>query len=169
MSCWPAKMCNMPISEAIEDSSGLLSVSAYRVTDPAGGVRSHKGAGVERRRDPRVPYYARVSLRERDEHYFHPAHNLSLGGLFLQAECVLPMATPVELELPDPRGGQPLRLLGQVAWRQLGSPPSGHGPLTQPLVLAGMGIQFAPLDEQAREQLHAFILHAGAWGRRQGA
>lgn len=123
---------------------------------------------MERRRDPRVPYYARVSLRGLDEHYFHPAHNLSLGGLFLQAEFALPLSTPVEVELPDPRGGTPLRLSGQVAWRQTGTSTRHTEQAAPPPVLSGMGIQFGPLDEVSRTRLQAFILNARAWGQVQG-
>lgn len=122
----------------------------------------------DRRSDSRVPFYAEVRLLGRDELYYHPASNLSLGGVFLRTEFPLAVGTAVQLELPPQPAhegtvweGQALKLKGRVAWCQAGSKPGTPEAMAIPPILSGMGIKFVGLQELDIAQLRLLIQQKG--------
>lgn len=112
---------------------------------------------IERRRDPRVPFYAEVQVVGRDESYFHPANNLSMGGVFLKTEFPLPVGTLVNLHLPTIPSEGDVLVPGMVAWCQAGARPGTPEALADPPILPGMGIKFRNLEDGLRGKLHQLI------------
>jgi len=114
-------------------------------------------ADHERRVFHRLPFYAEVKVEGTSEVYFHPASNLSMGGVFLNTEFPLSIGTQVFMEIENPIGGGILRLEGEVAWRQDGAKEGTPEALAQPPIQVGMGIAFKRMTPSMRDQLRAAI------------
>jgi len=79
--------------------------------------------------------------------------NLSTGGLFLATMVPLPVGTPLALEFLLPATSQPIHCQAKVAWINL---PER---LVNPLLPAGMGVQFLDLPATNLAALREFIKH----------
>ncbi|PNU21819.1 two-component system response regulator [Geothermobacter hydrogeniphilus] len=77
--------------------------------------------------------------------------NLSVGGLFLETEQVLPVASPLSLEFLVPGAAEPVVCQGQVAW------VNAAGSRIKRNLPAGLGVQFSDLSSGDQNQLREFI------------
>lgn len=165
-------------SHAMSNHTTLESVLSGQASSPHGSpdhthidhitadyATSHPS---DRRSDARVPFYAEVRLLGRDELYYHPASNLSLGGVFLRTEFPLAVGTAVQLELPPQPAyegtvweGQALKLKGRVAWCQAGCKPGTPEALAVPPILPGMGVKFVGLQDLDIARLRLLIQQKG--------
>lgn len=78
--------------------------------------------------------------------------NLSRGGLFVEAECSLPVNTRVTLEFQLPETKVSLSPSAQVVW-QTAAAVGGQ---------RGMGLRFLALDRTSARQIDAFVLERAA-------
>ena len=77
--------------------------------------------------------------------------NLSLGGVFLETNRLLPSKSELDLEIELPGRDQPIRCRGRVAWVNDPAKPSKlHLP-------GGLGVQFIDLHSDDLESLRVFI------------
>jgi len=74
--------------------------------------------------------------------------NLSRGGIFVEADAVMPSETEVELEFELPEADLPLHSTARVIWARQGDP---QGPRS------GMGLQFLAIDREASQQIDSFV------------
>jgi len=68
----------------------------------------------DRRQHARVPYGAWVTVRHGSDKSFYLSQNLSLGGVFLRSDVLLPIGTDVELLLVIEGQRDPIALIGNV-------------------------------------------------------
>jgi uncharacterized protein (TIGR02266 family) len=82
-----------------------------------------------------------------------PGHilNLNGGGLFIAADRLFPMDTPLELEISLPRCSVLLRCRGQVAW--VNHPEW----IKAPNLPSGMGVRFCELKSDQVEEIRNFV------------
>jgi len=83
--------------------------------------------------------------REEERQVEARTRNLGEGGVFIEMADPPPKGTIVEIEFAPPGGGEPVRTLGIVRWNT-GGPPA-----------PGMGVRFAPFDEEERRRLAALV------------
>jgi len=100
------------------------------------------------RRSPRLNHEVMASVSS-EEHgsYSGWGTNLSLGGVFLNAQGAPPVGTRVSVLLQLP-GAHECKLFGRVVWSQ----PSGPG-VDEP----GMGIEFLEVDEPTRSTVREIV------------
>lgn len=72
---------------------------------------------------------------------------LGENGCFLASYDLLPVGTPLEIEMRASLGGLPLRVKGVVVWNHTGQQPDEQG----------MGIQFIDLNSQQRQLLFSRV------------
>jgi uncharacterized protein (TIGR02266 family) len=137
------------ISEIVATAfSGAQSASAAAAPDVT------PAAEPERRSEMRV--FLEVPINLRSEHRLLTASmsNLSVGGVFIRSEDVLPVGRAVELtfNLPE-RGG--LTAHGVVVWQRPAS--VGGSP--------GFGVRFTDIAEPARKVLDDFVRRTGRAAR----
>jgi hypothetical protein len=112
----------------------------------------------------RVPFDRpiRISTSEKAEHF--RAGNLSLGGMFVQAERPPVVGDRVVVAL---EAGSRTLPLGQaeVVWRRSGSNPGEQ----QPLPRLGFGLKFLDLEPGARSLVEAVVKHGGTSSARVGS
>lgn len=101
----------------------------------------------------RVPVDFATAERQLATHY---TVNLSPGGLFVETEEVLPVDTPLSLQVRFPASGRSLTCRGRVAWLN-----SGKNGRKQAHLPAGMGIEFAQLATDQLTLIKGFLA-AGA-------
>ena len=77
--------------------------------------------------------------------------NLSIGGIFLETEQVLPVETLLTLEFLVPGGDNPIVAKGQVTWIN-----SGVDPVNSDLP-AGFGIRFLELEQNEEWLIRNFL------------
>lgn len=77
--------------------------------------------------------------------------NLSVGGIFLETEHCLPVATRLILEFLLPSGEKTLRVKGQVSWV---NPTAGA---VDPSLPAGFGIHFIELEREQERWIREFL------------
>jgi uncharacterized protein (TIGR02266 family) len=106
-------------------------------------LRSPSQAGLAR-----VDIETNVRIRTADIEAWGLSCNLSRGGIFVEADAVMPSATEVELEFELPEVNLPLRSTARVVWAREGGP---HGSRS------GMGLQFLAIDREASQQIESFI------------
>lgn len=100
------------------------------------------------RRAPRLQHEMMVQVASGGSTFSGWGTNLSLGGVFVNAQSVLPAGSPVDVLLHLP--GQPrCKLSGRVAW----SAQPGPG-VDEP----GMGIEFIEVDEETRQLVGAMVV-----------
>jgi uncharacterized protein (TIGR02266 family) len=114
-----------------------------------GSPETAQGEGSERRQYPRVPVALNGSVRTENHFFASKTENLSVGGLFLATENLLPVGQHLELviQLPD---CPPIELTGEVRWVR-GLQPGKK--LTGP----GMGVMFRDVPERARKAIENYL------------
>jgi uncharacterized protein (TIGR02266 family) len=100
-------------------------------------------AGLER-----VDVETNVRIRTADIEAWGLSANLSRGGIFIEADAVMPSQTEVELEFELPETGGPLHSTARVVWAREGASPSSR---------SGMGLQFLAIDREASRQIETFV------------
>ncbi len=112
---------------------------------------------------PRVPFERPLRIREGGRVVRLKAENLSLGGMFVQAEQPLDVGARIKVSLES---REQALLLGEaeVVWRRSGSYP-GEGKLGS----HGFGLRFLNLEPTAQSLVEAVVRHGGTsqfqWGR----
>jgi uncharacterized protein (TIGR02266 family) len=98
----------------------------------------------EKRQHNRVTISAVVNLSSEDNFYAGAARDISVGGLYVEAETGLPIGTEVTalLKLPS----KVLSLRAEVVWSAKGSKTTG------------MGLRFLNLPAHAKREIEAFML-----------
>jgi len=106
-------------------------------------LRASKESGLAR-----VEVETNVRIRTADVEAWGRSTNLSRGGIFVEADAVIPSDTEVELEFQLPEAGPPLQSTARVVWARDGEP---QGPRS------GMGLQFLAIDRTASQQIETFV------------
>jgi uncharacterized protein (TIGR02266 family) len=95
----------------------------------------------------RVQLETTVHIVHEDGEHWGTARNLSRGGIYVEADCPMPLATEVALEFRLPDAKHPLASTAHVIW---------HGPREDGRP-GGMGLQFLALDRATAEEIDSFI------------
>jgi len=106
-------------------------------------LRSPNYAGLAR-----VEVETNVRIRTADVEAWGLSANLSRGGIFVEADAVMPSETEVELEFELPETEQPLHSTARVVWAREGETPGTR---------SGMGLQFLALDREASRKIETFV------------
>lgn len=77
--------------------------------------------------------------------------NISAGGLFVKSDDLLPIGSPIALELMDGAPSAPLKLTGRVVGHVTRWQAKTHGRTP------GMGIQFDPLTAESQKRLDKLL------------
>ena len=89
------------------------------------------------REHQRIPYNVQVQFRTASSFLVAYSVNLSRGGLFLEADKVVPVGTEVKLQFSVPGAG-PMLIRGRVTWIR------GEDAVDGP---AGMGLEFEDIGD----------------------
>jgi hypothetical protein len=111
---------------------------------------------VHQTRLHRVPFDRPIRISNGERAELFRAGNLSLGGMFIQAERPPVVGDRVDVSL---EAGSRTLPLGQaeVVWRRSGSSPGDQ----QPLPSLGFGVKFLTLEPGARSLVEAVVKHGG--------
>jgi uncharacterized protein (TIGR02266 family) len=123
------------VAKPISRMALVESVSRY--------LRSPSQFGLER-----VEVETNVRIRTADIEAWGLSANLSRGGIFIEADAVMPSETEVELEFELPEAKVPLHSTARVVWAREGSPQGSR---------SGMGLQFLAIDREASQQIDSFV------------
>jgi uncharacterized protein (TIGR02266 family) len=123
------------VSKPISRMALVESVSRY--------LRTAANSGLTR-----VEVATNVRIRASDVEAWGRITNLSRGGIFIEADAVIPSETEVELEFELPETGQQLHPTARVVWAREGSAPGAR---------SGMGLQFLAIDRDATQQIETFV------------
>jgi uncharacterized protein (TIGR02266 family) len=123
------------VAKPISRMSLVESVSRF--------LRSSPRPGLER-----VDVEARVRIRSADVEAWGRVQNLSRGGIFVEADAVMPSETEVELEFELPDAEAPLHSTARVIWAREGSAHDSR---------SGMGLQFLAIDREATRLIESFV------------
>lgn len=117
------------------------------------GVRAVLPAdvGPERRGGPRVNVDAPLEFQRLPAFQKAPIFNLSARGVFIQTTAPFEAGEQVVLRFQVPGQEAPVKVVGQVVWRN--ADPGKRGG-------AGMGIQFVDLSAADREAIERHLVHA---------
>ncbi len=137
--------------------AGLLRRAMGAAADsrftPPHGVPAAVESGASRRQHRRIGIKAHLAYGSAHEFlYAGEMENLSLGGLFVATDNVLPVGREVDLSLTFPDTA-PLTLHAVVVWRR---EADGRG---QP---AGLGVRFVDLDPATEEAIEWHLSRAEA-------
>jgi uncharacterized protein (TIGR02266 family) len=100
----------------------------------------------------RVALEAEVQIVHDQQERRGTARNLSRGGIFVEADHTMPLATEVALEFRLPEAKRSLAPTAQVIWHR----PRANG------LPHGMGLQFLALDSAAAEAIDSFVYERAA-------
>jgi len=103
---------------------------------------------MDQRKDPRVPGAVPVRLTFAGTERFLEAftENVSLGGVFVQSDSVVPQGTRLDLTI-ELSAGKGIRAVGEVAWCR---PASADAP-------AGLGVRFVEMAPAYRQWLEGAV------------
>lgn len=95
----------------------------------------------------RVPFEAEVQIEHHGTERRATARNVSRGGIYVESDPLMALATEVQLcfELPDDE--DPVSPTAHVVWRREGD--AGRA--------GGMGLQFLALDRASAERIDTFV------------
>ena len=96
----------------------------------------------------RVEVETNVRIRTADIDAWGLVTNLSRGGIFIEADAVMPSETEVELDFELPEANLPLHSTARVVWAREGGPQGSR---------SGMGLQFLAIDREASRQIESFV------------
>lgn len=101
-----------------------------------------------RRTDPR--YERRLAIEMLLEGRRQPAttRNISLGGMYVEADAPLPMGTTVQVRFHVPTQAEPIEVTGDIRWVD---------PSSSPATPTGMGIRFHGLRARDVWALNRFF------------
>lgn len=102
--------------------------------------------GDERREHERYPTELSVDVKTGENFLFAYITNISEMGIFIRSDDPLPIGTEVSLSFASPGGETSVKVEGTVVWINPVR-PSGDNPNP------GMGVRFADLTPELREQL----------------
>ena len=103
-------------------------------------------SGLERAR-PRVAIRLPVQLSTDLMLLSGQAHNISRGGIYVEAGCEIPTKTRVEVQINLPELDCTISPKGEIVWHCEGQQPGSRG----------MGIQFVHMAQQEMRALDTFI------------
>lgn len=109
-------------------------------------VNRFLASGLDRKR-PRLAVKLPVQLRNDLLNARGTVYNISSGGLYLEAECELPLHSRVALEMPLPELEQTLSAIAEVVWQRVGREPGS----------TGLGLRFSSLEDQTMRALLRFL------------
>ena len=109
-------------------------------------ARRFLSTGLERSR-PRVLVELPVQITNPILTTSGRAHNISRGGVYIEADCQIPLKTRVDLEIGLPEMGRSISPGGTVVWQREGEKPG----------LRGMGIEFVQIAPEEMRALTDFI------------
>jgi uncharacterized protein (TIGR02266 family) len=93
--------------------------------------------------------FVQVQIREEDAVFAYKARNVSIGGVFVEAQNPQPVGTALRLSFRLPPHGPDIACEGIVRWNTLGAGAAVRHP--------GMGVGFVKLDAAAVEALAVYI------------
>ena len=96
----------------------------------------------------RVEVATNVRIRTADIEAWGLGTNLSRGGIFIEADAVMPSETEVELDFELPEAKVPLHSTARVVWAREGGPQGSR---------SGMGLQFLAIDRDTSRQIESFV------------
>ena len=108
----------------------------------------------EGRQNLRIAIEAPINLRVEHRLLQGSTENLSVAGVFIRTDALLPAGREVELTFHLPEKPN-LRALGKVAWSRSKGPRG----------VAGLGIRFTRIDEEIRHALDGFVKTTGQVAR----
>ncbi len=106
-----------------------------------------QGRGMDRRRQPRASFKIPVDYSSVDAFFTDFTRDINEGGMFIETDSPPDLESEVQLQFKLPDEGDPLRVLGRVAWVSDGK---GDNP-------AGMGIEFQDLSAEMRERINHIV------------
>jgi uncharacterized protein (TIGR02266 family) len=98
----------------------------------------------------RVPTDLKVQYSDPEQDALARAHEIAEGGLFLATDSPPPLGTPLHLKLTGD-DGESIEVEGAVVWVRRAGEPGGP---------AGVGVEFADLDDQQREAVAYLVEQA---------
>jgi uncharacterized protein (TIGR02266 family) len=136
----------------VESTASLLPPGSGAARLPGDdGAPSAAGTEPERRYEHRVPLQAEVDFESESNLYSGFSTNLSEGGIFVATVKLLPIGTPVDLNVTLPGEGA-LALRGVVRWTRILN-------IDTPDVYPGIGVQFVDLTAELSAALRRFLAH----------
>lgn len=103
------------------------------------------------RRAPRVPFVVEVTVASEHNFWSGFTHNVSLGGIFISTDRILPVGSPVTIELNLPPDKTVHTLTGEVRWIREVEGSSDESP-------SGIGLQFSEIPTDTDQRIKTFIL-----------
>jgi uncharacterized protein (TIGR02266 family) len=100
-----------------------------------------------RRTDPRYDRRVDVEIKAGSKQINARSRNVSLGGMFVESDELLPAQTPVEVRFRIPTQPEPVDVAGEIRWVEKGD---GDRP-------GGMGIRFQGLRARDVWALNRFF------------
>ncbi len=144
-------------------SSGPRSAGAVMsASAPAQGAQDACKDG-ERRAEPRCDVCLTVTLFGDHESYLGLSENLSLDGVFVRTQNILPVGSMMRLEFSLPTSTVPLSIAGEVRW--IRSPDTDHPEPDSPgsagdgSAKPGMGVQFKQVTRETARAIGRFMKH----------
>ncbi|MFP6639106.1 MAG: response regulator [Myxococcota bacterium] len=99
------------------------------------------------RKLPRLSVKLPVQLRNDLLHAHGTIYNISRGGLYLEAECELPLYSRVALEIPLSELERTISPIAEIVWQRPGRQPG----------TTGLGLRFTSLEGSALRSLVHFL------------
>jgi uncharacterized protein (TIGR02266 family) len=100
-----------------------------------------------RRTDPRYDRRVEVDIVAAGKEFRTTTRNVSLGGIFIETEEVLPELTPIQVRFKVPTQPEPIEVTGEIRWLERGEPGKR----------GGMGIRFHGLRARDVWALNRFF------------
>ena len=111
---------------------------------------------ISSRLDVHLPVSYGITLRNMTE---KSAVDLSPGGIFLKAQHVEPVGTPLWVVFTLPADGTTVRCKARVAWLHIPEHRS------EPMHPAGMGLEFTDIADRDVSAIRRFLFSGREWGQ----
>lgn len=102
---------------------------------------------IENRKAPRITTSMAIAFSSNGNFVCGNIINLSVSGLFIKTETVLPVDTELALSIRLPEDLEIMDIAGKVVWGKQASKVSP----------AGIGIEFVSISSKDRRKIHSFI------------
>ncbi len=103
------------------------------------------------RRAARVPFVVEVTVASEHNFWSGFTYNVSMGGIFISTDRILPVGSLVTIELNLPPDEKVHTLTGEVRWIRELEGSSDESP-------SGIGLQFSEIPSDADARIKSFIL-----------